>query len=357
MIAEIIINNSGDKDIVFWGGRDNTELIREVEKVKKIKFVSVSPNTTKISGVCEHIASLSGKRDKYYVVVFPKETQDIRDMFKRFGYLADDVFYVNHLPVAVHNDGTDKYGNVVKGIEKYGRKVQLYLEGYGANVTLGEKISIDSTLKINVASEFEVTIGDRCKFQENFSIVAKNLDENRYAEIKIGENCNFVDGFIKSYSGRIYLDNNSTYGRNFYIAACYGISVNIGKDCMFSHDIYILGGDGHTLYDTERNKVLNSVESIPNEKKRVVIGNHVWVGLRTVILNGCNIGDGSMIGAVSVVKRRCSNNCMLAGNPAKVLRKNIAWSRNPMPVDGAEMLDAERQYYNLTAEEGELYEC
>lgn len=226
MIAEIIINNSGDKDIVFWGGWDNTELIREVEKVKKIKFVAVSPSTTKISRVCEHLASLSDKRDKYYVVIFHKETRDIRDMFTRFGYLADDVFYVNHVPVAVHNEGTDKYGNVVKGVEKYGRKVQLYFEGYGAKITLGEKISIGSALKINVGSEFKITIG-----------------------------------------------------------------------------------------------------------------------------------DGSMIGAVSVVKRRCSNNCMIAGNPAKVLKKNIAWSRNPIPVDGAGMLNAERQYYNLTAEEGELYEC
>ena len=357
MIAEIIINNSGDKDIVFWGGWDNTELIREVEKVKKIKFVAVSPNTTKISRVCEHLASLSGKRDKYYVGVFPKETQDIRDMFTRFGYLADDVFYVNHVPVTVHDDGTEKYGNVVKGVEKYGRKVQLYLEGYGAKITLGEQISIRSALKLNVGSEGEVTIGDKCKFQENFSIVARNLDGNRYGEIKIGENCSFADGAITSFSGRTYLGRDSTYGRNFRITTGYDITVNVGSQCMFSHDIYIFGGDGHTLYDTERNKVLNSVESMPEEKKRVVIGNHVWVGLRTVILNGCNIGDGSMIGAVSIVKRMCSNNCMLAGNPAKVLRKNIAWSRNPIPVDAAEMLEEEEKYYNLTAEEGELYEC
>lgn len=350
MIAEIIINNSGDKDIVFWGGWNNTELIREVEKVKKIKFVAVSPSTTKISRVCEHLASLSGKRDKYYVVVFPKETQDIRDMFTRFGYLADDVFYVNHVPVAVNDDGTDKYGNVVKGVEKYGRKVQLYLEGYGAKITLGEKISIGSALKINVGSEIKVTIGDRCKFEKNFSILTRNLERNRYAEIKISENCSFTDGIIISFGGRIYLDSNSTYGRNFRITAFHAITVNVGSQCMFSSDIHILGGDGHTIYNTENNKVLNSLESMPEEKKRVVIGNHVWVGLRSVILNGSDIGDGSMIGAVSVVKRRCSNNCMLAGNPAKVLR-------NPIPVDAAEMLEEEEKYYNLTAEEGELYEC
>lgn len=47
MIAELIIDNAKDKEIIFWGGWDNIELIREVEQKKKIKFVTSSSENVK----------------------------------------------------------------------------------------------------------------------------------------------------------------------------------------------------------------------------------------------------------------------------------------------------------------------
>ena len=48
---------------------------------------------------------------------------------------------------------------------------------------------------------------------------------------------------------------------------------------------------------------------------------------------------------------------MIVGNPVKILKKNIVWSRNPVPVDDAKMYENEVEYYNMTMEEGALYEC
>ena len=52
-------------------------------------------------------------------------------------------------------------------------------------------------------------------------------------------------------------------------------------------------------------------------------------------MHGTSIGDGSIIGARSVVKKAFPNNCSIAGNPAKIVRKNVAWGReqigNNMP--------------------------
>ncbi len=47
------------------------------------------------------------------------------------------------------------------------------------------------------------------------------------------------------------------------------------------------------------------------------------------------IGNGSIIGAMSLVKSIIPNNCIAAGIPARVIRKNIAWSRK----EGAENID------------------
>ena len=52
----------------------------------------------------------------------------------------------------------------------------------------------------------------------------------------------------------------------------------------------------------------------------VTIENDVWIGAGSVILNGVNIGKGSVIGCGSVVTRDVPPHTVVAGNPAKVLR-------------------------------------
>jgi len=65
----------------------------------------------------------------------------------------------------------------------------------------------------------------------------------------------------------------------------------------------------------------------------LVLGNHVWICADSLILNGTNIGDGGLVGANSVCKTVCPNNCSVAGNPSKLIKKNIAWSRDMYAKD------------------------
>jgi len=58
-----------------------------------------------------------------------------------------------------------------------------------------------------------------------------------------------------------------------------------------------------------------------------MIGNHVWVGERAEILYNTQIGDGSIIGAMRLVKSEIANNCIATGVPARVVRKNVSWCR------------------------------
>jgi len=58
-------------------------------------------------------------------------------------------------------------------------------------------------------------------------------------------------------------------------------------------------------------------------KGDTIIGNDVWIGQNAVILPGVHIGDGAIIGANSVVGRNVEPYTIVAGNPAKLLRKRF----------------------------------
>jgi maltose O-acetyltransferase len=55
--------------------------------------------------------------------------------------------------------------------------------------------------------------------------------------------------------------------------------------------------------------------------KGVVIGNNVWVGAGTTILDGTVLGDNTVVVANSLLNRRYPSNCILQGNPAKIILK------------------------------------
>ena len=58
-------------------------------------------------------------------------------------------------------------------------------------------------------------------------------------------------------------------------------------------------------------------------KGDTVIGNDVWIGQNALILPGVHIGDGAIIGANSVVGSDVDSYTIVAGNPAKVLRRRF----------------------------------
>ena len=60
-----------------------------------------------------------------------------------------------------------------------------------------------------------------------------------------------------------------------------------------------------------------------------MIGNNVWIGLKTVILKGVSIPDGCIVGAGSLVSSALvpPPSSLIIGNPAQVKKNNIKWIR------------------------------
>lgn len=105
-----------------------------------------------------------------------------------------------------------------------------------------------------------------------------------------------------------------------FIIREYDTTVTIGKDCMFSANIYVRNGDSHTIYNDHGEKV--------NSAYDVTIGDRVWIGYGVTILKGSVIENDSIIGTQSVVAgKHIPEGSIAAGNPARVLKQGFHWGR------------------------------
>jgi acetyltransferase-like isoleucine patch superfamily enzyme len=68
------------------------------------------------------------------------------------------------------------------------------------------------------------------------------------------------------------------------------------------------------------------VEGTPRRRTAPVrIGDGVWVGSGATILAGVTVGDGAVIAAASVVTKDVPPGVLVAGNPARVIRRDVTW--------------------------------
>jgi acetyltransferase-like isoleucine patch superfamily enzyme len=123
----------------------------------------------------------------------------------------------------------------------------------------------------------------------------------------------------------VRIGRNVSSTGNVTISAAEGASVTIGEDVMFASGNQVRADDGHPIFDVRTGKRVNP-------SKPITIGNHVWLALGAVVLGGAEIGDGSVIGASSVVTGRIPNNVVATGAPARVRRRDVAWERPHLTI-------------------------
>jgi len=106
----------------------------------------------------------------------------------------------------------------------------------------------------------------------------------------------------------------------------------IGKFCQIAAGVeFVMNGANHQMnavstfpfYTLEGWNMETPVMADLPLKGDTVIGNDVWIGQNAVILPGVRIGDGAIIGASSVVGSDVAPYSIVAGNPARALRKRF----------------------------------
>lgn len=141
-------------------------------------------------------------------------------------------------------------------------------------------------------------------------------------KLKIGSNCNIKKALLwfEDTECEIILGDKTTIEEAHIAVTEPGRKIEIGEDCMLSHGVSVRSGDSHSIIDMETNQRINYA-------KNVFIGNHCWIGANATILKGVTILDGAIVGAGSIVTKDFPSNCIVAGNPARVIKKNVSWDR------------------------------
>ena len=117
--------------------------------------------------------------------------------------------------------------------------------------------------------------------------------------------------FHCDYGYQIFVGEN--FFANFDCVFLDAAPIEIGDNCMIGPKtcIYAIS---HPLNPEERQKGIGLPE-------KVVIGDNVWIGGGVTILPGVHLGDNVIVGAGSVVTKSFPSNVMIAGNPAKIIKK------------------------------------
>lgn len=176
-------------------------------------------------------------------------------------------------------------------------------------------LSLNGKIRCIGNGKIRVGFGKISEFDKKYqrSIIKLNGD------ITIDTPCYFGQGtrIISERDSKLYI------GKNFQNTACLTISnrgyIEIGNDCLVSWNTWICDSDFHMIQDIKTGEM-----SQPDGY--VKIGNHVWICANNSILKGSIIPDNCIIGAHSLVKGRFSDsNSIIAGSPAKIIKKDIQW--------------------------------
>jgi len=131
-----------------------------------------------------------------------------------------------------------------------------------------------------------------------------------------------VFGAKDDVSKKLVIGKNCKLGDHVHIAASE--KVTIGDDCLMASKVFI-SDNSHGRYAGDDSSIVSSPDTVPNERlissSPVSIGDRVWIGENVCILKGVTIGSGVVIGANSVVTRSVPDDTIIAGAPARVIKR------------------------------------
>lgn len=161
-------------------------------------------------------------------------------------------------------------------------------------------------------------------------IYREKSSPEKYIEFLKKQGCRIGKGtYIYASPTQIYIDTLNPY------------MIEIGENVQIARGVTILTHDyAWSVLKKVYGDVLGSIG-------KVKIGNNVFIGMNSTIVKGTSIGDNVIIGANSFVSGKIPSNCVIGGNPAKVICTIEEYYNKRKDKQLNEAVDIVKNYYDV----------
>lgn len=156
------------------------------------------------------------------------------------------------------------------------------------------------------------------KYQRSILSVSGLMVLNGNVNIGAGSRIEVGQGAVLTFDGKV--------ANSAGVTLVCGDRITIGDNTVISWDTLIIDTDFHFVLDTEKGTTRPM-------RRPIVIGKETWLCVGSKILKGSKMPDGCILSAGSILNKKYEeHNCLLAGNPAIIARKNVKRSDEEVKI-------------------------
>lgn len=170
-----------------------------------------------------------------------------------------------------------------------GKNVKIF---HANKITVGKTFIVQDNVFINALCKDGVIIGNNVTIQDNTTIECTGVINKLGEGLVIGNNVGIAHNCFIQVRGTIVIGSNVILGPGVYL---FSENHNFKESSVF-------------------------INEQGTNRKGTIVGDGVWIGARSVILDGVNIGDNSIVAAGSVVTKNIPPLEIWGGSPAKKIR-------------------------------------
>lgn len=212
-------------------------------------------------------------------------------------------------------------------------------------------LGMPNNVNLDIRGDF--TYGSGSGINEGANIIIPE-----HASINLGDDC-YIGRYVElGPSGHIQIgDDTSIQDRCILLG-----DITIGRYCSFAANIYISSGRHYFdlkpswLIKDQDKLVASDKQLASSHSKPVIIEDDCWLGINVVVMSGVTIGKGAVIGANTVVTQDVEPYSVVAGAPAKLVKKRLDFSP-PQRISYKNYQDLPYFYSGFEISQSSLEKC
>lgn len=144
---------------------------------------------------------------------------------------------------------------------------------------------------------------------------ARRRLRNKYYRCVLGQmgvNCQISEGVLITGPRNVVMGTGVKVNDYAIIQSCEGAAITIENNVTISYGVCLLTGGLD---------IVNGVDSTRHNSSPITVKDGAWLGAKATILPGVTIGRGALVAAGSVVSSDVPDETIVAGVPAKIIKK------------------------------------